>query len=206
MTLKKPLEPGMRLIHRASGEPRLVDRDGAVRDPADGALACSLEAPHDELNDLYQIVQSEPYKFATDAAGRLEIAGQMEKGELPGIMLPIPPARKVAPGDWLQSLTSAERKEIAVARGCFAYFPDALALVARHSVRSNEKHNPGQPVHWSREKSSDHEDCIGRHSLAVAADQDSLDGDVPHMICRAWRSLAALQLWAEGKAKRGGKV
>jgi hypothetical protein len=105
-------------------------------------------------------------------------------------------------GEWLQGLTSAERKEVAVARGFFAYFPDAIALIARHSVRSNEKHNPGQPVHWSREKSSDHEDCIGRHSLAVAVDPDSLDGTEPHMICRAWRAMAALQEWAE---KQGAK-
>lgn len=101
------------------------------------------------------------------------------------------------PGDFLASLSSAERKEVAVARGLFAYFPDALALIARHSVRSNEKHNPGQPVHWSRDKSSDHEDCIARHSLAVAVDPDSLDGDAPHIVCRAWRALAALQVWAE---------
>ena len=84
-----------------------------------------------------------------------------------------------------------------MSRGLFSYFPDALALIARHSVRSNEKHNPGQPVHWSREKSADHEDCIARHSLAVAVDQNSMDGDAPHIICRAWRALAALQLWAE---------
>lgn len=105
-----------------------------------------------------------------------------------------------SPGSWLNSLSSEERKEVAVARGLFAYFPDALALVARHSVRSNEKHNPGQPVHWSREKSSDHEDCIARHSLSVAIDPNSLDGDAPHIVCRAWRALAALQLWAEAQA------
>ncbi|HEX7060461.1 MAG TPA: hypothetical protein VF200_00720, partial [Woeseiaceae bacterium] len=97
---------------------------------------------------------------------------------------------KVCPGDWLAGLTSEERKEVAVARGLFAYFPDALALIARHSVRSNEKHNPGQPVHWSREKSADHEDCIARHSIAVAIDPDSMDGDAPHIVCRAWRALA----------------
>lgn len=108
-----------------------------------------------------------------------------------------PDPRKPIPGEWLQSLSSAERKEVAVARGLYAYFPDALALVARHSVRSNEKHNPGQPVHWAREKSSDHEDCIARHSIAVAVDPNSLDGTEPHIICRAWRGLAALQEWAE---------
>ena len=110
------------------------------------------------------------------------------------------------PGTWLESLTSAERKEVAVARGLYAYFPDALALIARHSVRSNEKHNPGQPVHWSREKSSDHEDCIARHSIAVAVDENSLDGGEPHIICRAWRALAALQVWAEKQHREGKKL
>lgn len=101
------------------------------------------------------------------------------------------------PGAFLDSLTSAERKEAPVSRGVFAYFPDALALIARHSARSNAKHNPGEPIHWSRDKSTDHEDCIARHSLSIAIDPDSLDDGQPHMICRAWRSLAALQLWAE---------
>lgn len=106
------------------------------------------------------------------------------------------------PGIFIDSLSSAERKECAVSRGLFAYFPDALALIARHSVRSNEKHNPGQPVGWTREKSADHEDCIGRHSLSIAIDPNSLDGDEPHIVCRAWRALAALQVWAEAqKAK-----
>ena len=103
------------------------------------------------------------------------------------------------PGAFIDSLTSAERKEAAVSRGLFAYFPDALALVARHSVRANEKHNPGQPVHWSREKSADHEDCIARHSLSIAIDPSSLDDGQPHIVCRAWRALAALQLWAEAR-------
>lgn len=101
------------------------------------------------------------------------------------------------PGAFLNSLSSAERKECAVSRGLFAYFPDALALVARHSVRMNEKHNPGQPVHWSRDKSTDHEDCIGRHTLAIAANPDALDDGQPEVVCRAWRALAAAQLWAE---------
>lgn len=101
------------------------------------------------------------------------------------------------PGIFLNSLSSAERKGVAVSRGLFAYFPDALALIARHSVRSNEKHNPGQPVYWSREKSTDHEDCIARHSISIAIDPNSLDDGQPHVVCRAWRALAALQLWAE---------
>lgn len=106
------------------------------------------------------------------------------------------------PGVFIDSLTSAERKQVAVSRGLFAYFPDALALVARHSVISNEKHNPGQPVHWSRGKSTDQEDCIARHSLSIAIDPNSLDDGQPHIVCRAWRALAALQLWAEAQQER----
>lgn len=119
---------------------------------------------------------------------------------------PSPAKVVIGPADWLNSLSSEERKEVAVSRGLYAYFPDALALIARHSVRANEKHNPGQPVHWSREKSSDHEDCIARHSLSVAVDPDSMDGDAPHILCRAWRSVAALQLWIEAKRAKGETV
>lgn len=112
----------------------------------------------------------------------------------------------VKPGDWLKSLSNAERKECAVARGLFAYFPDALAAIARHSYRSNEKHNPGQPVHWSRDKSTDHADCIGRHALAVATDPDVRDDGQPEIVCRAWRALADLQLWIEAKHAKGEKI
>jgi hypothetical protein len=111
------------------------------------------------------------------------------------------------PGDWLNGLSSAERKECAMSRGLLAYFPDALALLARHSVRMNEKHNPGEPVHWAREKSTDHEDCIVRHSAAIAVDPDSKDGDAAyHIICRLWRAAAAVQIWAEAKQAKGEQI
>lgn len=113
----------------------------------------------------------------------------------------------VRPGAWLNALSSAERKEAAMARGLLAYFPDALALVARHSVRMNEKHNPGEPVHWSRNKSTDHDDCVTRHSANIANDPDSKDGDgAYHVVCRAWRALAALQVWTEAKHAKGEKI
>ena len=115
--------------------------------------------------------------------------------------------RAAAAGDWLNSLSSAERKECALFRGFVAYFPDAMALVARHSVRMNEKHNPGEPVHWSRGKSSDHDDCIERHSANISNDPESKDGDgAYHIVCRAWRAMAALQEWAEGKFSADGFI
>lgn len=113
----------------------------------------------------------------------------------------------VKPGAWLASLTSAERKECAVSRGFMAYFPDAIALVARHSVRMNEKHNPGEPVHWARGKSNDQPDCEARHLIATSVNPDEQDADGAHeIVCKAWRALADLQEWAERKHARGEKV
>lgn len=116
------------------------------------------------------------------------------------------PSAPVLPpfGAWLGSLDSKQRKEVAAARGFAAYFPDAIALVARHSARMNAKHNPGQPIHWSRGKSSDHMDCELRHLLAVATDPDVRDADGAYeIVCKAWRALADLQEWAAAKHARG---
>src|SRR5690606_13426750 len=58
---------------------------------------------------------------------------------------------------------SDERKGIPLATGVIDYFPDALVEVARLSKVGNDKHNPGQPLHWARGKSDDHPDCLMRH-------------------------------------------
>lgn len=99
------------------------------------------------------------------------------------------------------------RKERPVARGVLDYFPDAIMAVAELSRIGNEQHNPGQPMHWAREKSTDHADCIVRHLI----DRDTVDTDgVRHSAKVAWRALALLQTELEAadpelKARRGGK-
>lgn len=90
---------------------------------------------------------------------------------------------------------SKRRKDIPLARGCLDYFPLALAAVAELSQKGNEKHNPGQPLHWSREKSSDHADCIMRH-LVDRGKVDEEDG-ILHDVKVAWRALAMAQLALE---------
>lgn len=82
---------------------------------------------------------------------------------------------------------SAERKEYPLYRGLFAYFPSALAAIAKHSKEGNDKHNPGQDMHHARGKSSDHRDALLRHVL-----EDDLVG-------AAWRALALLQEDMEAK-------
>lgn len=82
---------------------------------------------------------------------------------------------------------SAERKTYPLMSGLMDYFPSALAAVANHSFVNNEKHNPGEPMHWSRNKSADHLDAAMRHLL-----ERDLEG-------AAWRVLAALQMQLEGE-------
>jgi hypothetical protein len=89
---------------------------------------------------------------------------------------------------------AAERKKFPIVTGVLDYFPDAIVAVAEVSYGGNEQHNPGEPLHWDRSKSQDHEDCIGRHTLQ----RGTLDSDgLRHSAKRAWRALAALQLEIE---------
>lgn len=96
----------------------------------------------------------------------------------------------------LGQLTSEERKTYPMATGLLDYFPDALAMVAHISWKGNEKHNPGQPLHWARGKSMDHPDCMVRH-LVERYELDDVDAE--HSASLVWRSLADLQQHLEKK-------
>lgn len=98
-------------------------------------------------------------------------------------------------------LDSTERKEIPIFSGVLNYFPLALAAVARVSKRGNDKHNPGQPLHWSRDKSTDHEDCIARHLIDVNT-FDATTGEFEDAQALAWRALAKLQLLEEQRLNK----
>lgn len=87
-------------------------------------------------------------------------------------------------------LTAEERKRRPLASGVLDYFPDALMEVAFASWVGNEQHNPGEPLHWAKEKSTDEADALMRH-LIDAGTRDS-DG-VRHSAKVAWRALALLQ-------------
>jgi len=74
--------------------------------------------------------------------------------------------------------------------GLLDYFPNALAEVARLSKAANEQHNPGEPMHWARNKSTDHANKIVKHLI----DRGLLDSDgIRHSAKVAWRALAMLQ-------------
>lgn len=86
------------------------------------------------------------------------------------------------------------RKDIPIVTGCFDYFPLALAEVAKVSVQGNKQHNPGQPLHWNRSKSTDFADTIGRHLL----ERGTVDSDgLRHSAKLCWRALGLLQIELE---------
>lgn len=96
---------------------------------------------------------------------------------------------------------SNDRKNYALFRGCFRYFPAALAGVAKISKLGNDKHNPGQEMHHDRNKSGDHGDCILRHLMDVddllsarsrgeSVAKETILEEVSSMV---WRALALSQ-------------
>jgi hypothetical protein len=95
---------------------------------------------------------------------------------------------------------STERKHLPLCTGLLDYFPDALAAVAEVSYWCNQKHNPGEPMHWSRGKSNDHADCAVRH-LVERGTRDPATYNLRHSAMATWRTLALLQ--EEIEAERG---
>ena len=92
------------------------------------------------------------------------------------------------------------RKALPLFSGFVKYFPDAMIAVAELSRIGNDQHNPGQPLHWAKEKSTDEHDALMRHLI----DAGTIDTDgVRHSTKVAWRAMAALQ--REIDAERAGK-
>ena len=93
------------------------------------------------------------------------------------------------------------RKNHPITSGVLDYFPDALMAVAHCSKVGNDQHNPGQPLHWAKEKSTDEADALVRHLM----ERGKIDTDgVRHSAKVAWRALALLQreIEAETAAKK----
>lgn len=95
-----------------------------------------------------------------------------------------------------------ERKAIPLWTGVLGYFPDAIAAIAAVSKAGNDQHNPGEPLHWAREKSTDQINTAARHLLdhTTGTLRDS-DGQL-HLAKAVWRLLAELQLTIEAQRAR----
>lgn len=110
----------------------------------------------------------------------------------------------VACGDFreLRDYTSAERKAAPVWAVMAEYFPDAFMALARLSKKANDKHNPGEPMHWARGKSTDQLDCAARHMLTP----DRIDPETGEieLVAAFWRLGAEVQLREEKRLVAAG--
>ena len=77
------------------------------------------------------------------------------------------------------------------------YFPDATLAEVGVAVAGNEQHNPGEPLHWAREKSTDQLNTAFRHLWDhKRGTVKDIDGQY-HLAKAIWRLKAELQLQIE---------
>jgi hypothetical protein len=92
------------------------------------------------------------------------------------------------------------RKGLPIFDGVLMYFPDAIAAVAAVSVAGNSQHNPGEKLHWARDKSTDQLNTAVRHMMDHGAGNMKDTDGTYHMAKAAWRCLAELQVTLEKAA------
>lgn len=87
-------------------------------------------------------------------------------------------------------MEAKNRKDQPVFSGVLRYFPNALLEISKVSKAGNEQHNPGEPMHWDKSKSTDEADALLRHLI----DSGTIDTDgIRHTAKVAWRALALLE-------------
>ena len=99
------------------------------------------------------------------------------------------------------------RNALPIWDGCFAYFPDVWAEVAKVSVAGNKQHGLGDKLRWDTTVSTDHRNKGIRHMLDDAAGEVYDDDGTMHLAKALWRIAAALQLrcWARDGRDEHGK-
>lgn len=93
----------------------------------------------------------------------------------------------------------AERKELQLWTFLIEYFPDAWLELVKVSVQGNKQHNPGEPLHWAKDKSTDQLNTAFRHLWDNGRGIDKDTDGMYHLAKAAWRILAELQLKIESK-------
>lgn len=92
------------------------------------------------------------------------------------------------------------RKALPIFTYLTEYFPDATLAEVAVSVAGNEQHNPGQPLHWAREKSKDQLNTAFRHLWDhKCGTHKDVDGQW-HLAKAIWRLKAELQLLIEAES------
>ena len=91
-------------------------------------------------------------------------------------------------------LDAKERKRLQLYTFMFGYFPDAWLAIVDVARAGNDQHNPGEPLHWSRHKSSDQMNAAFNHIFDYGlGSKKDIDG-CRHLAKAAWRLMAQDQL------------
>ena len=93
--------------------------------------------------------------------------------------------------------SDAGRREYPLCTGLLEYFPRACAETAHHSHIGNEQHNPGEPLHWAKEKSIGRGDQIVRHLMDGKTAKDRAEA-IHHFAGMCWRSLELFERFLQG--------
>lgn len=86
------------------------------------------------------------------------------------------------------------RKQLQLYTFMFEYFPLAWLEVVRVARLGNDQHNPGQPLHWAREKSTDQMNALFNHLFDYGLGQKRDTSGSYHLANLIWRASAQLQL------------
>lgn len=86
------------------------------------------------------------------------------------------------------------RKQLPIWSGVLMYFPDAFAAIAEVSRVGNDQHNPGEPLRWAREKSTDQMNTALRHMIDHGSGNPFDTDGTRHLAKAIWRLCAELQL------------
>lgn len=96
------------------------------------------------------------------------------------------------------------RKRLKLWTFLLEYFPDSFVAVANVAIVGNEQHNPGEPLHWAREKSTDQMNTAFRHQFDYGRGvKKDTDGQW-HLAKAIWRLSAQLQLDIEEDRRKNG--
>jgi len=124
--------------------------------------------------------------------GQMVVLPQLSIADAQGIA----PLKTATPKS-LFPLDDKGRKDLPVWEGVVMYFPRAIREVARVSKVGNDQHNPGQPLHWAKGKSTNQSDTAMRHKMDHALGNHYDTDGCLHQAKVCWRELAALETFLE---------
>lgn len=96
----------------------------------------------------------------------------------------------------------AERKTLQLYTFMFEYFPRAWLEVVRIARIGNQQHNPGEPLHWARGKSTDQMNALMNHLFDYGLGEKADTDGGKHLAKLIWRAMAQLQLDEEADDTR----